>query len=51
MLEWKTLGELMTWANSKGMDVEQDNEGGLVIYTNLAMDENETLIPVEMIAE
>jgi len=50
-LEWNTVGELMTWANSRGMDVEEDNEGGLLIYTNLAADEHESLIPVEMIAE
>jgi len=50
-LEWNTVGELMTWANERGMDVEEDGEGGLLIYTNLAADEHESLIPVEMIAE
>lgn len=50
-LEWNTVGELMTWANSRGMDVGEDNEGGLIIYTNLAADNQDALIPIEMIAE
>lgn len=50
-VQWKTVGQLMTWANERGMEIEPDEEGCLVIHTNLAYDENENLIPFEMIAE
>lgn len=51
MPEWKTVSELITWANERGMEVEPDEEGCLTIHTNLVYDENENLIPFEMMAE
>jgi len=50
-VQWKTVSELITWANERGMEVEPDEEGCLTIHTNLVYDENETLVPFEMMAE
>lgn len=51
MPEWNTVGELITWANERGMDIDEDNEGTLIIYTNLVGDKDDNLIPFEMYAE
>lgn len=32
---FQSMDELMQWANERGMDVEEDNYGQLVIHTGL----------------
>ena len=43
----KTFSDLLALASVMGWDVDEDLEGGIVIYTNLREGDGEKLVPVD----